>query len=284
MPNWSYNHIIFIGKEETMNELFKIGLRNSNVEPLETMNDNFNLLLSQAKVKELNDNGCVELVGGLTARTFLPMPDTYLLHDTTNQPNMYPVEVVEEQRSMGAVGWYDYNCLTLGTKWDFDLDGFTIDTVLGKKGVYQVSFSCDTAWSMPVPWMVAIKNMLPELQIMIASNEESVAWDMVGYIGYDEDSELYNMCVYSDYADNRQNDYIALGNRRNEYVEKMMGDENEVKDAMATLNTEDMDAVRRHFEEKSEKLYSYDDVDYSTNIDNDCESVFTMLLEKIDAE
>lgn len=278
MPNWSYNEIMILGTEEKINEFVKIGLKNSNVEPLSTMSENVSLLRENAKHKSINNKKIV-LIDGLAARTFLPMPDTYLLYDTTNYPNDFPDSVIEEQKQMGAIGWYDYNCLTLGTKWDFDLEGFDVKESFTHKGIFRICFRCETAWSMPTNWLIAINKLVPELKIIITANEESNMFNCCGYV---KDGEYVE---YSDYSQEKCNLWEEVTAKRDKYCEETHNNPDEVKRIKEILNIteENEDTARRirtEIEFESEEKYPYDDGDIVDKIEDDVVNVEEMLLEE----
>lgn len=128
MPNWIFSTATFSGTEEAVHKLIKIGLEHSGLPSTGDLRQDFNLLVAEGKSPELDKEAQrVVMSKGLTARTFLPIPETYILYDTTNHPNRYPDAAKEQQEKYGAVGWYDYNCLTLGTKWNFELTNVELE-------------------------------------------------------------------------------------------------------------------------------------------------------------
>ena len=286
MPNWSYNTVALQGKKEAVHKFIKIGLNNSGLESTNDIMKDFDLLKAEGKTKtvknEVHGNksevGEIEMETYLSARTFLPMPDTFLLYDTTNYPNAYPVAVVKEQKEKyGAIGWYDYNCLTLGTKWNFKLgenDEPSIDTIDGHDDCYRIVFTCDTAWSMPIAWLCAIKNLVPELGVFIMSNEESGQWYMCGYI--DENGEL---CDYSDLTDEMDNLYKTWDDSRKEAEKKIRSDVAKMTEIKASVleNNKDKkltdDELQQKIDWEVEGLVDEECGDYY----NDCE-----VFEKLD--
>lgn len=200
MPNWSYNTIALQGKKETVHEFIKLGLRNSNLETSDDIQKDFALLLKEGQTKIVKGDSIgrdttkpAEVCLGqfLSARTFLPMPDTFLMYDTTNHPDAFPAEIVKEQKEKyGEVGWYKYNLLTLGTKWNFGLKDHDEEPELEEVGTdtWRFRFYCETAWSMPLAWCGAMKKQFPELAIVIMAHEESNEYLCVGEV--DEDGEL----------------------------------------------------------------------------------------------
>ena len=200
MPNWSYNHIVLQGDIEAVYKFVKIGLENSGLTPSGILEDDFNLLVNEGKTKFLDyKEKKIVMEKYLSARTFLPMPDTFLLYDTTNYPNHYPVEVVKEQQEKyGVIGWYDYNCKTLGTKWNFDLNENNDIELYKCKDKYRICFYCQTAWSVPAAWMSAVKDMVPELEVMGAFKEEGYEFACVSYINDGEFVEYSD--ISSEYA------------------------------------------------------------------------------------
>ena len=189
MPNWSFNTIALQGSKESVHQFIKEGLKNSNLKSTKDISKDFDLLVEKAKTKEsveLNKgalDGLGEIVynNTLTARTFLPMPDTFLTHDTTNYASKYPEVADAQKKKYGAVGWYDYNIKTLGTKWNFELENITLQDLGEDK--YRITFTCQTAWSIPENWLITMSHVVPNLQIGISAVEESNAYAFCGYVG-----------------------------------------------------------------------------------------------------
>ena len=167
MPNYVYSTIAFRGTEESIHKLIKIGLENSCLPSTGDMQRDFGLLVSEGKTLQLDEqSNSVKLEKGLTARTFLPMPKTFLLFDTTNHPKQFPNAVKEQQDKYGVVGWYDYNKKTLGVKWNFNLTEADLQS-LELSGIWMFSMDTETAWDYPDQWLIRIKKMAPELDVSI---------------------------------------------------------------------------------------------------------------------
>lgn len=188
MPNYVYSTIAFRGTEEYIHKLIKIGLENSCMPSTGDMQRDFGLLVSEGKTLQLDEqNHGVKLEKGLSARTFLPMPETFLLYDTTNYPKNYPNAVKEQQEKYGVVGWYDYNKQTLGVKWNFDLTEVDLQP-LELSGIWMFGMDIETAWVYPDQWLIRIKKMVPELDVSIRA-----------LTGIDDDGEFVE---YSGYVEN----------------------------------------------------------------------------------
>lgn len=167
MPNYVYSTIAFRGTEESIHKLIKIGLENSCMPSTGDMQRDFGLLVSEGKTLQLDEQKHgVKLEKGLSARTFLPMPETFLLYDTTNYPKNYPNAVKEQQEKYGVVGWYDYNKQTLGVKWNFDLTEVDLQP-LELSGIWMFGMDIETAWVYPDQWLIRIQKMVPELDVSI---------------------------------------------------------------------------------------------------------------------
>lgn len=167
MPDYVYSTIVFRGTEESIHKLIKIGLENSCLLSTGDMQRDFGLLISEGKTRQLDEqNHVVRLEKRLTARTFLPMPETFLFYDTTNYPKQFPDAVKEQLERYGAVGWYDYNKQTLGVKGDFDLTEADLEP-LELSGIWMFSMDTETAWDYPDQWLIRIKEMVPELDVSI---------------------------------------------------------------------------------------------------------------------
>lgn len=107
--------------------------------------------------------------------TFTPIPDTFLLFDTTNiqshdTPEMRR-EARKQKRKYGCVGWYEYRIeRLLGTKWNTTLDDLGLES---DGDIYTLTFHNDTAWTTPSLWLTHIKELFPRLAIFICAHEES---------------------------------------------------------------------------------------------------------------
>lgn len=295
MPNWSYNTIALQGKKEAVHEFIKLGLRNSNLEVSDDIVKDFNLLVSDGQTKVTVSEGhdfeakkretCYEKY--LSARTFLPMPDTFLMYDTTNYANEFPIEVVKEQKEKyGAVGWYDYNCLTLGTKWNFGLCDHDQTATLEEvaPGVWRFQFYCETAWSMPLAWCGAMKKQFPDLTVAIYANEESGAYYVVGEV--DEEGEIED---YADLTEENDNAYAAWEKEREKATERIKADPEKMK----TVKKNVAERMKEEGSSESEETltdWAIDDLvdeecgDYFDNTeitDKLCESFDELLASKI---
>jgi len=191
MPNWIFSTATFSGTEEAVHKLIKIGLGHSGLPSTGDLRQDFNLLVAEGKSPELDKEAQrVVMTKGLTARTFLPIPETYILYDTTNHPNRYPDAAKEQQEKYGAVGWYDYNCLTLGTKWDFELTNVELEERDNRWLFYT---DIETAWDYPAQWFVAMKGLVSELNVdFIVDNY---------YDPHEDDDDPFEACRLYGYVD-----------------------------------------------------------------------------------
>lgn len=197
MPNWVQNKVVLKGTREDLNGFLMLGLTNSgHYTESENTAELTALLKEHARCKGVKGRSIVPL-DRLCARTFYPMPDTYLLYDTTNHPDgaglkvgkpeywdegspivteemieEYKAATKEQKEKYGCVGWYDYNCNTLGTKWDFELD-----CLEARDGM--LVFDCDTAWSTPVCFLYSVKEDFPGLRVFVCSVDEG--WNFADY-------------------------------------------------------------------------------------------------------
>jgi len=285
MPNWSYNKIGLQGSKETVQKFINLGLENSDLKPTNDIRKDFELLVNDGKTKKcVGENGEPIKEVRLTARTFLPMPDTFILYNTTNHPNKYPIEIVKEQaEKYGAVGWYDYNIKTLGTKWNFNLEAAELREV--GNGKWRIVFDCETAWSAPTVWCETIKSMFPELKVFIAAHEESNA-----YIECGEYCEGGDYNTYSDYTGDMNNMYEEYDNKRDEFIENLRNDKEKmeaitenVRKKMADENREESEEVLIQWELESlaeDELGDWCD-DEEDIYDNLHQDFYAMMDEKI---
>lgn len=188
MPNWVKNTVALKGTKQQMTKLF------SQVADVKTWEDVEN------KIGNLE----------LTMRSFLPMPQTYLDWDTTNDMQTFecfcygknqPEEELrkeyenyvlgykaacEHQRKIyGYVGWYEYNCKTLGCKWDANLENITIADELEKDDIVIVYFSVETAWAIPIPFL---QHLATFVNVVVLSDEEANFFNSI--IDINKDKEI----------------------------------------------------------------------------------------------
>ena len=283
MPNWSYNTVVLQGKKEAVHKFIKIGLENSNLQSLNDIDKDWELLCKEGKTKvnahDINGSngevGTIEMETYLSARTFLPMPDTFLLYDTTNCPNAYPTEVVKEQKEKyGAIGWYDYNCLTLGTKWNFKLgenDEPTCCPIDGYEDSYRIVFTCETAWSMPDQWLISINDLVPELFVGIMANEESGAYYCVCYVS---DGDLVD---YADYTNETDDMWSQFNTNRENKSKEIRADEAKMKELRDEVVSENNNLAENEIEEEIDtKIEEILDNEYGDYVND------TVIFDKLD--
>lgn len=264
MPNWSYNKIALKGKKENVLKFINEGLKNSQVSEKNDIEEAFDSLLEDGKHKEANygfgsktmghsvDNpAAIEMVKGVTMRTFRPYPDdSYLMYDTTNSAEKMPEIAKEQLRKFGYVGWYDLNsgrrlhsgednygkseadgkepwevgCL--GTKWDTELNNLVLS--IGDDEAV-ITFDVDTAWSYPDYWLIWIKRTF-SINVYICAHEESNAFNFYQEIDHEDDgkdyddfSEMEGCPDEDDYDD--EDDYYEAWSEFESYVQEKMRSE-----------------------------------------------------------
>ena len=279
MPNWSYNTVVLQGKKEAVHKFIKIGLENSNLQSLNDIDKDWELLCKEGKTK-VNSNDIMET--NLSARTFFPMPDTFRLYDTTNNPKKYPEAVEEQREKYGAVGWYDYNCLTLGTKWNFALGDPTCCPVQEHDDYYRIVFTCDTAWSMPDQWLINVKNLVPELFVGIMANEESGAYYCVCYVS---DGDLVDYADSTDEIDNMNIQFNADREKKSNEIRADKVKMKELRDDVVSENNElTEDEIEEEIDIKIEEIIDSEVGNYVDNmvvLDKLAESFVKMMNEFI---
>lgn len=155
MPNWTNNHIVFIGSKKAVKAFMK-----------------------KAKPQQ-DDKG--NKVYALSS--WLPIPKTFLEHDTTNYEKDMPSVAAYQQKKYGVVGWYQWRLLNYGCKWDSAFDSLEIS----EDGT-KIDVQCDTPWSAPLAWCMTMADRNPELRIEIYSHYEDNANEGVIF----EDGEYYD--------------------------------------------------------------------------------------------
>ena len=255
MPNWVYGNLAIRGKKNEVINFLNDGLKvsKSKIELSESMD-------KQTIVDTLNGLHSDDF---LHLRSWLPMPQTFVDYDTTNNArgfenwlvgdldkpihvdeaikvlghlanethatsnvdilhellytedanlrervmdilhkhfderynsymNEYENAIVYQEKTYGCVGWYDYNCRTLGTKWDSEFTYFSIIDG-GDTDELIIRADIDTAWNMPDEWLQTVKSMYPSLRFIYYGWEEGGA-----FCGYFEVGENGNDWIEND--------------------------------------------------------------------------------------
>ena len=193
MPNWVNSCFSLQGSKDTIHNFIKLGLTNSNLETSNDIEKDFERLLKEATTKTVVGKGTGKEVNDLTdeiflsMRTFRPSPDTFLKYDTTNYAEFFKEEADKQRSEYGVVGWYDYNCATLGTKWNAELTDCSLRAFDENPNYYRFDFCLDTAWSFPAAWCRYIKEKFPDIVIKFYSIEESNCFHCFGF--FEEEGE-----------------------------------------------------------------------------------------------
>jgi hypothetical protein len=196
MPNWVYNKVAVRGNKKAMTAFINEGLKNSLlplIDENETISDAFNRLLEGGKHKcgeealvltdeEAKNPRKILIEDGLTMRTWLPMPDTFLVYDTTNYAKVLPEIVKQQAEKYGVVGWHEKNQKDLGCKWDCDLTDISLYKNDIDSDVYVIYFSVDTPWTSPEPWFKTLHTLFG-VDVLYSSHDESNDFNFIACNG-----------------------------------------------------------------------------------------------------
>lgn len=165
MPNWTYCTIQVQGQKEDLERFMKDAVRRED--------------------------------GTLALSSWIPTPETFEKYDTTNHPNgeglkvgdkwwdglgqhdaLVTEELIEEfkrataeqMRKYGVVGWYDYNLLTFGCKWDSEV---TIED----EGDTFINLATETPWSAPEVWLLTLSRRYRGLTFALHADYEEGFWE-----------------------------------------------------------------------------------------------------------
>lgn len=176
MPNWTFNTISVRGSKEDLNKM---------------MND-----------AEMTD-------GVLNLSSWFPTPETFKKYDTTNHPDGKGLKVgedwvdglgvhegkvteelieefkqatKEQKEKYGVVGWYDYNCMMYGCKWDSEVE-------VRDRNDEEIVLYAETPWSEPNSWLLRMSAKYPTLEFDNHAEYEEGYWVDIKYI--DGQSDTY---------------------------------------------------------------------------------------------
>ncbi len=159
MPNWTFNRIKIKGSEESIKKF-----------------------LAASKNEE----------GHYHFGSWFPIPETFTKYDTTNYPNGEGLEVgktygivygnpfvatkelieeykqatKEQSEKYGCVGWYDWNVMNYGCKWDCEV---IVEDNIGDTLLY---LYCETPWCAPVEFLKKLSALFPDFVIKCDSEYE----------------------------------------------------------------------------------------------------------------
>ena len=84
--------------------------------------------------------------------------------------------VLPRPKEMEEAGWYEWDCMNWGTKWDVcDADEGGVPLEL-EPGANEVTFSFDTAWSPPTQLFCHLVKMHPELKVTLSYMEPGMCF------------------------------------------------------------------------------------------------------------
>lgn len=223
MANYVTNRVIVKGDDESVLKFINLGLKGSGLKPSDSVAEGFKRLKEEARVKSnvvLEDGKRKALYESmLTMGTFYQMPDTFLLHDTTNRN--IPNAAAYQRRRYGVAGWYDYNNLKrFGCKWDAPLED--AELLKSDSGKWCVSFFIETPWSYPYLWLSAIKRD-SGCDIYLASYEESDAWCFWGKLDESDHDYLQELDSLREAIED-DSDWDRYFDDRDEVCQRMMAD------------------------------------------------------------
>lgn len=238
MPNWVENKVIISGTKNNVLKLFSkvFGKKENYVSWEDYLN-----------IDTYTNDGAKKI----TMRSWLPMPKTFKDWDTTNNmknfewfcdgKNLSQEELHKEyekyvrgykrackyqQDKYGVVGWYEYNILTLGCKWDAELTNLSI--LQETKDTIIIAFTLETAWSMPKPFLQHLTTF--GVNVMTHSIEEANFFDQIYDANSDivikdikqEKDELFNQIVTEqDYNEKYEEQYAIYNNKVEDMHEQM---------------------------------------------------------------
>lgn len=200
MPNWVKNFVIITGKDNDIQSMLNTILVNSGEEKCNNLQDAYDKVVASAKHNVLNEESAhIVLENGLSFSSLFPIPESFLLYDTTNNPDRFPEAVEGQQKDYGVVGWYNYNHKYFGCKWDCELI-LTCLEADPDTGTATLRLECDTPWSPPVAFLESMKEKFG-VNVYIASIDEFLNFAIYGEIGGDVED------VIDEYlADKKQQD------------------------------------------------------------------------------
>ena len=167
MPNWVTNNIVVIGNEDCMKKFLS-----SITEEKESLQE----MVDDLSKKELK------------LSSFKPIPEDFHIEiDTTNHPDKYPEIATYQKEHYGVVGWYEFNLMWFGCKWDV---GVKVEMLVkcDNKDLYELHISTETPWSPPTNWLLTLRMENPKLTFIELAIDE--CFNFVSIIDYTNDESI----------------------------------------------------------------------------------------------
>ena len=171
MPNWTYNTITVKGEKKDLDKMMADAVR--------------------AEDGKLHFSG------------WFPIPETFAKYDTANHPDGEGLKVgdawddglgshesvvteqlieefkratKEQMEKYGVVGWFDYNVMMFGVKWDCEL-------IITEEDDTRIIIHTETPWNAPDKFLLRMSRKYPELTFHGYAISEDDFWEENEYRG-----------------------------------------------------------------------------------------------------
>lgn len=200
MPNWVRNIVYVRGDKTDLVQFLRDGHSNKKVDlnnlPAYSLRSWFPLPKTFKNYDTANkmwsfDTWCQKnIMPGIGYNTIVA-PDVYDLFKKqySNYKKGYANAVKYQVKKYNAVGWYNYNCFTLGCKWDCPFDSIEV-----LNGMLRIEF--DSPWTNPYQWIISICNKYYDLEFISFYSEE--ANDFCGWSVNEEEMKCIERCSEDD--------------------------------------------------------------------------------------
>lgn len=161
MPNWTTNHLVITGKEETLNQLIA-----QVSKPYTTQGEDYSTTPSTTKTIEVNEPfqfwniiSPTDLETYHQQRVWTPKDNAEPL-DTDNVVSQFYEDMATKD------DWYNWNLRNWGTKWD------VTDALLAEHSKNKLLYVFYTAWSPPAEAIDHLAKQYPTLTFSMKSIDE----------------------------------------------------------------------------------------------------------------
>jgi hypothetical protein len=176
MPNWCQNNITVRGSIFEVLRFVKVGVNGAEEV---TVDSNIEELFLRHKV-------------GM--ESYYATPKTFKDADTTNHPDKFKKQSNYQMKTYGVVGWYDWNCKYLGTKWASEFESVTFSHSQ-YDGTFELVIWFDTAWSPPVAWLEKVQADFPKLYFRMYYEECGMEFCGIAETLFNDTTEIGEIIV-----------------------------------------------------------------------------------------